>query len=148
MANSLTTLNPITGAESIPTFAGGRATPLYVTITALMAYFRATFTSPAFVPTITTPGDGFTLNLPLNSNNQWVLLRPTGALATGAIVLPSSTYLIDGQEILVTTTLQITSFTVNGNGATAVYGAPSVLAAEDKFTLRYNALTTSWYCVA
>lgn len=142
------TLNPITGAENIPTYSGTRSTPLMVTITALLAYFRTTFTSPAFVTTISTPGDGFTITCTQDSTNQWALLRPTGALATGTLVLPAPSVAIDGQEILVTTTLQIAAFTVDKNGATALYGAPANLAAEDKFKLRYNALTTSWYCIA
>jgi hypothetical protein len=140
-------LSPITGAESIPTYSSSRGAPLWVTISGLMNYFRQTFTSPAFVTTIATPGDGFTITATQDATNQWALLRPTGALATGTFVLPAPSVCIDGQEILVTTTLQITSFTVNGNGATSVYGAPATLAAEDRFKLRYNALTTSWYGV-
>ena len=120
---------------------------MWVTISGLMNHFRQTFTSPAFVTTITTPGDGFTITATQDATNQWALLRPTGTLATGTFVLPAPAVCIDGQEILVTNTLQITSFTVNGNGATAVYGAPATLSAEDRFKLRYNALTTSWYGV-
>jgi hypothetical protein len=140
-------LSPITGAESIPTYSSSRSAPLWVTISGLMNHFRQTFTSPAFVTTITTPGDGFTITATQDATNQWALLRPTGTLATGTFVLPAPAVCIDGQEILVTNTLQITSFTVNGNGATAVYGAPATLSAEDRFKLRYNALTTSWYGV-
>jgi hypothetical protein len=148
MSRNFSTLSPITGAELIPTYSQYGSTPLWTTITALMAYFRTTFTSPEFVTTITTPGDGFSLSLPLNSNKQWALLIPTGTLATGTIVLPSATYLIDGQEILITSTLAVTSLTINGNGATAVYGAPTSFSAGDSVKLRYNLLTTSWYKIA
>ena len=97
---------------------------------------------------MTTPANGFTLTIISDGQTRWELLRPTGNLATGTIVLPLFTDAADGQEIKVTSTLQIAALTVNGNGATAVYGAPLVLAAEDFFTLRYNLLTLSWYRIS
>lgn len=116
-------------------------------ITTLISLFKQEFTRPDYETTVHTPGDGFSITVTQDGLTRWELLRPTGALATGTLVLPAPAVATDGQEILVTTTLQISAFTVDGNGATAVYGAPSVLAAEDKFKLRYNLATTSWYCV-
>lgn len=139
--------NP-TGAELVPLYAQFQSTPQWLTLSGFLSYFQTNFTSPTVFTTITTPGDGFTINIEEDGQNRWALLRPTGALATGTIVLPSTAVATDGQEIIVTTTLQISGFTVSGNGATAVYGAPAVLAAEDSFKLRYNTQTTSWYKVA
>jgi hypothetical protein len=50
--------------------------------------------------------------------------------------------------VLVTTTQQITAFTLAINGATAAYGAPLTLAAEDFFRMRFVQATNSWYRIA
>lgn len=139
--------NP-TGAELVPTYAQFQSTPLWLSLTGFLSYFQNNFVSPTFTKTISTPGDGFNIEVTQDGKNRWALLRPTSALATGTIVLPSPTVAVDGQEVLITTTLQITSFTVDGNGATNVYGAPSTFAAEDCVTLKYEKQTTSWYKVA
>lgn len=119
-----------------------------MSLTAFLSWLNGNFARQDYITTIATPGDGFTETVTQDGLNRWILLRPTGALATGTVVLPAPSVASDGQEVLITTTLQITSFTVNGNGATAVYGAPSTFAAEDAVTFRFNALTDSWYKVA
>jgi hypothetical protein len=77
-----------------------------------------------------------------------MLNQPAGTLAAGTITLPLNTGTPDGTEVLITTTQQITAFTLAGNGAAAVYGAPSTLAAEDFFRVRYVLSTNSWYRIA
>jgi hypothetical protein len=114
----------------------------------LVDYIQSNITAGTFITTISTPGDGFNITIEQDSQNRWALLRPTGSLATGTIVLPAPAVSIDGQEILVTTTAQIATFTLNGNGASNVYGSPTVLAADDSFKIKYNSQTTSWYKVA
>lgn len=138
----------VTSSDLLPVYNNTNGDARKLSLANLLEWFRTNFTNPAFTTDLQTPGDGFNITLTQDSKNYWLLLRPTSALATGTIVLPAPSVATDGQEVLVTTTLQIASFTVNGNGATAVYGAPSVLAAEDKFKLRYNTQTTSWYLVA
>jgi hypothetical protein len=49
---------------------------------------------------------------------------------------------------LITTTQQITAFTLNANGAAQLYGVPTTLAAEDHFRVRYFQSTNSWYTIA
>jgi hypothetical protein len=69
-------------------------------------------------------------------------------LATGTITLPLNTSTPDGTEILVTTTQQITTFTLALNGAAAAFGDPTTLAAEDFFRMRFYQATNSWYRIA
>jgi len=114
----------------------------------LIKYIQDNFTSPTFEKTLLTPGDGFNETLEQTGLNRWLLLRPTGSLTTGTVVLPAPSVAADGQEVLITTTLQIATFTIDGNGASNVYRSPSVLAAEDSVKLRYESQTTSWYVVA
>ena len=137
-------LNP-TGAELVPTYAQQQSTPLWLSLSGFLSYFQTNFTSSTYLTTISTPGDGFSINIEADGQSRWALLRPTGTLATGTIVLPAIGVAADGQEIIISSTEVITSFTVDKNDATAVYGAPTSMAVGDKFTLRYNTQTTSWY---
>lgn len=146
--NQLPAVSTATGSDLLPIYSSSNGDARKMSLTTLMTYFRNTFTSPTVVTTISTPADGFTITLPDDSTNQWALIRQTVNCATGTVILPLVTNCADGQEIQVTTTLQVASFTVNGNGATAVYGAPLVLAAEDNFKLRFNITTLSWYKIA
>jgi hypothetical protein len=62
-------------------------------------------------------------------------------------VLPASTTAADKQTINVNCTQSVTTLTINGNGAT-VTGAPTTLAANAFFTLRFDAVTSTWYRVS
>jgi hypothetical protein len=51
----------------------------------------------------------------------------------------------DGTTILITTTQEITSLTIALNGATAIYGAVTSLAAGTATAIRFYQPTNSWY---
>jgi hypothetical protein len=74
-----------------------------------------------------------------------MLLQPAGTLATGTITLPLNTGVPDGTTVLITTTQEITSLTIALNGATAVYGAVTSLAAGTATAIRFYQPTNSWY---
>lgn len=78
-------------------------------------------------------------------NNVWLLLTPIAGYAAGTIVLPALATLVDGQEVIVSTTQAITTLTVSLNGATAANGAPTTMAANAFFRLKYDATLSSWY---
>jgi hypothetical protein len=61
---------------------------------------------------------------------------------------PLHTQTPDGTEVLITTTQQITSFTLALNGASAAYGVPGNLAAQDFFRVRFVQSLNSWYRIA
>jgi len=75
-----------------------------------------------------------------------LLLTPAATYAAGTIVLPEKTSCIDGQELMCTCTQIVTALTVSGNGAT-VNGAPTALAANGFFRLRFDAVFSAWYRV-
>jgi hypothetical protein len=64
------------------------------------------------------------------------------------VTLPLNTQTPDGTEVLITTTQQITGFTLAPNNAANVYGDPGTLAAEDFFRVRFVQATNSWYRIA
>lgn len=90
---------------------------------------------------------GFSVQITDNSRNTHLILTPTTGFAAGTIVLPNVTSAIDKQEVLINCTQQVTALTVNGNGAVAVTGEPSSLAADDFFRLKYDIVTQTWYRV-
>lgn len=95
-----------------------------------------------------TPTTGFSITVnPVGTGgvlSVWLLLIPAAGLASGTIILPAGVNRFDQQWVSVSTTQQIVSLTVNGNGAN-VSGAPAAMAADASFRLRYNAATDTWY---
>jgi hypothetical protein len=96
-----------------------------------------------------TPGTGFNITVPTpTSEQQWMVIQPAGTLAAGTVTLPLNTGVPDGTQVLITTTQIITSFTLAVNGAANAFGAPTTLAANAFFTMRFYQATNSWYRVA
>jgi hypothetical protein len=89
----------------------------------------------------------FTTTVTQSGTSAWLILTPTGTLAVGTIALPASSVAVDRQEVLINCTQAVTALTVSATGAN-VTGAPSTLAANDSFRMRYDAATTTWYKVA
>ena len=112
----------------------------------MLTYFQTVFAAPTVSTNLYTPGAGFNVTVPTPvSEQQWMLLQPAGTLATGTITLPLNTGTPDGTQLLVTTTQIITAFTLALNGAAAAFGAPTTLAANAFFTMRFYQATNSWY---
>lgn len=82
-----------------------------------------------------------------DDQNVHLILTPTAGFAAGTITLPAAASLVNKQRVLVNSTQQITALTVDGNGATAVTGEPTSMAADDFFTLKYDLATSTWYRV-
>ncbi len=81
---------------------------------------------------------------PTNGASMWLVLTPTAGFAAGTITLPLQSLCTDGQEVLVSCTQVVTALTVAGNGAT-VNGAPTTLAANAFFRLRFEGVAQAWY---
>jgi hypothetical protein len=118
-------------------------------MSALLAYFQQQLNAPTVATNLYTPGTGFNIALPTPvAQAQWAVIQPAGTLATGTVTLPLNTLTPDGTEVLITTTQQITAFTLALNGAAAGFGDPTTLAAEDFFRMRFYQATNSWYRIA
>ena len=147
--NQLPLLSQVSAGDQVPVYSPNNGDARRLPIGALLQFFQRTFASPTLATNIYTPGAGFNIAVQTPvAAQQWMLIQPAGTLALGTITLPLNTQTPDGTEVLVTTTQQITGFTLALNGATAAYGAPSTLAAEDFFRVRYVAATNSWYRIA
>lgn len=147
--NQLPLLAQVSPGDQVPVYSPNNGDARRLPVSSLLQYFQQTFASPTLATNVYTPGTGFNVAVPTPvAAQQWMLIQPAGTLALGTITLPLNTQTPDGTEVLVTTTQQITGFTLALNGATAAYGAPSTLAAEDFFRMRFVASTNSWYRIA
>ena len=147
--NQLPLLAQVSPGDQVPVYSPNNGDARRLPVSSLLAYFQQTFASPTLATNVYTPGTGFNVAVPTPvAAQQWMLIQPAGTLALGTITLPLNTQTPDGTEVLVTTTQQVTGFTLALNGATAAYGAPSTLAAEDFFRMRFVQATNSWYRIA
>jgi len=147
--NQLSSISQVSGANQIPVYDQNNGDARKMSVSALLQYFQATFAAPTVATNLFTPGTGFNVAVPTPvSEQQWMIIQPAGTLASGTITLPLNTGTPDGTEVLVTTTQQITAFTLALNGAANAYGAPSTLAAQDFFRMRFYQATNSWYRIA
>jgi len=123
-------------------------------ISLLQAYLQANLTFPTmtgmadFTKQYFAPGiTGFTAVITNGGGNYWLILTPSMNFAAGAITLPALANLVDNQEVMVTCSTQITTLTINLNGASAIQNGPASLAAGDFFKLKYDASGLTWYRV-
>jgi len=87
---------------------------------------------------------GFNIVISVNDNDTHLMLTPAATYAAGTITLPAPGNLRDKQLLIVNCTQQVTSLTVDGNGASAVNGGPTSLGADDFFTLKYDLTLDTW----
>lgn len=93
-----------------------------------------------------TPTTGFSITLTQDGTNQWLILDPSTSLSSGTITLIAPGSASDLQEVMISTTEQINSITIAGNGG-SVFGAPSVLAAESTYRFKYDSNLTGWFAL-
>jgi hypothetical protein len=144
--NQLPVLNTISSGDQLPVYSPNNGDARRTSIGNLLTFFQQSFASPTVAVNLYVPGSGFNITVPTPvSQDQWMLLQPAGTLATGTITLPLNTGVPDGTTLLITTTQEITSLTIALNGATAVYGAVTSLAAGAATAIRFYQPTNSWY---
>jgi hypothetical protein len=142
-------LSQVSSGDQFPVYTPANGDARRVSVGALLQFFQQSFASPTLATSIVTPGTGFNVAVPTPvAQQQWMLIQPAGTLAVGTVTLPLNTQTPDGTEVLVTTTQQITAFTLAANGATQLYGVPTTLSAQDNFRVRFVQATNSWYRIA
>ena len=147
--NQLPLLDDVSSGDQIPVYSPQNGDSRRLPVSALLTYFEQQYPSPTLTTNIYVPTTGFSIAVPTpTTEQQWMLLTPAGTLATGTIVLPLNTTTPDGFEVLVTTTQIITTFTLSLNGAAAANGAPTTLAANGFFRVRYVQANNAWYRIS
>ena len=147
--NELSLLSSVSSGDQIAVYSPTQGDTRRTSIGSLATYLQQSGSS---TPTdvyyeLYYPVTGFNKELS-EIKNTWLYLHPTTTLATGTITMPLYTLAPDGMEVTIFTTQEITSFTLNGNGASNLFGEPVVLSAESWVKMKYFTDTLSWYRVA
>jgi hypothetical protein len=147
----LNSLDQLSVGDLIPIWSSDSGDTRRVSITALVNFVLAQIAANnGFVTKYSAPSaTGFSVATapPVSGTSVYLLLTPVAAYAAGTIVLPAQDTCLDGQELLCACTQAVTAMTVDGNGATAVNGAPTTLAANAFFRLRYDGISRAWHRV-
>lgn len=137
--------------DLIPIWSGDNGDTRRVSISALVTFVLSQIAANSgFVTQYSAPNaSGFTVMLapPVSGTSVFLLLTPAADYVAGTISLPAQSTCIDGQEVLCSCTKAVAALTIDGNGAVAVNGAPTTIAANGSFRLRYDAISRSWYSV-
>ncbi len=147
--NQLAGLSQVSGGDQLPIYVPNNGDARKVSVNQLLQYFQQTFAAPTVATNLYTPGTGFNITVPTpTSEQQWMLIQPATTLASGTVTLPLNTGVPDGTQVLITTTQNITSFTLALNGAAAKFGVPTKLDAGAGFAVRFYQATNSWYNIS
>jgi hypothetical protein len=144
--NQLSAVDSVTASDQVPIYSVSNGDARRVSFTAIATYI-ATLITPSTnkVTQYSAPSaTGFTVVLTDNSTSRYLILTPVAGYAAGSITLPAVGNCIDKQEITVSSTQAVTTLTINLNGNT-VNGAPTTLAANAFFTLRFDGVVKAWY---
>lgn len=150
----MTTINQLSAADSL---SNSDQVPIYSNINgdarkASMSLLKSFVLSDATVADdkvtqyAAPAATGFTVTVNNSSSSVWLILTPLAGYAAGTITLPAVANCVDRQELLVNSTQAVTTLTIGANGATVI-GAPTTLAANAFFRLRFDAVLKVWYRV-
>lgn len=149
--NQLSSVDTVVAGDNFPFWKTAAGASRRVALSVLQAYLQANLSFPGqvFTTQYSSPAStGFNVTISDGDDddeNVHLILTPTGTLAAGTITLPLYASVVDKQEVLVNCTQIVTTLTVAGNGATAVLGAPTTLAANAFFRLKNDAVNKTWY---
>ena len=144
--NQLTATDP-SASQSLPVYDPAKGDSRRFSLSDLLAWIVAN-TAPGVQEPATqysAPVDGGTILVNDNDEDTHLIITPAVGLALLTITLPAMGSLRDKQKFIVNCTQAIGGLTVNGNGATVNTGVPLLLAADDYFTLKYDATLNVWY---
>lgn len=148
--NQLSSADTLAAGDLLPIWRTNNSDTRKTSLTVLQSYMQSnlTFSAGAFVVQYAAPAaTGFSVALPANTNNQWLIMSPLGAYAAGTITFPLSSTITDNQEILIFSTQAVTTLTMAGSGATIV-GAPTGINQNGAVLFKYNLLANTWYLVS
>lgn len=146
--NQLSAVDEVVSSDQVPIYSSENGDARKASMATLLAFFAGQITAnDDKITQYSAPSaTGFSVQVNNDTESVWLILTPTGAFAAGTLVLPAVANCVDRQEILVNCTQAVTALTINGNGST-VTGAPTTLAANAFFRLRFDAVTKTWYRV-
>lgn len=146
--NQLSAVDTVASSDQVPIYSSGNGDARKASMSVIKTYVLsdATVADDKVTQYASPAATGFTVTVNNSSSSVWLILTPLAGYATGTITLPAVANCVDRQELLFNTTQAVTTFTVAGNGATVI-GAPTTLASNAFFRLRFDAVLDVWYRV-
>lgn len=146
MSASLARTDSVTSGDLVVLWKTSQGDYRGIPASGLLDYIKTNLGQVNFyTQNVVVSSSGQNVNVTDNGTNIWLIIRPAAAYAAMTITLPIFSNAVDGQEIMVFCTRQITTLTIDGNGAVDVLGEPNALAAESFFKLRFDSASNSWY---
>jgi hypothetical protein len=143
--NKLSALDTLSAGNLLAVWATDDGDTRKASLSLLTSYLQGVLSLPSVLRTQYAAPSATAFTVTVAAGDTWLILTPTGTFAAGTIVLPSAP--ADKAECSINCTQIITALTVSAGGTT-VTGAPTTLAAANEFfTMRFDAATTSWYRV-
>ena len=145
--NQLTATDTVTASDLIPIWSSTDGDARKASANTLKTYLTGgvSINDGLITQTASPAATGFNVSVP--TAGTWLILTPVAAYAAGTITLPFFDDVQGGQIVMVNCSQAVTALTVNGNGATVI-NPPPALAANSRFTMRYEADSSVWYRVA
>ncbi len=146
--NQLASVDQVQPGDQVPIYSSNNGDARKASLSLLKTFFQEGITAAddKITQYAAPSATGFSVQVNNDSDSIWLVLTPTAGFAAGTLVLPALGNCADRQEILVNCTQVVAALTVSGNGAT-VTGAPTSLAANGFFRLRFDDVTNTWYRV-
>lgn len=145
--NQLNAVDTPSGSDLLPIYSQSNGDARKISLTNFANWLKTQFTaSDDKVTQYAAPATGSTVLVTDTQNSVWLILTPAATLAALTLKMPLQANCVDRQELLVNCTQVITTLTFDANGGTVV-GAPTSLAANGYFRLRYDAVMKTWYRV-
>ena len=147
--NQLTAMDTLTGSDLIPVYSQYNGDARKASMSVLAAFVESVLTTVGDkVTQYAAPiASATTIQVSDTSNSVWLIVTPSSVFAAGTIKLPAVANCIDRQELLVNYVNGVTALTIDGNGATNVIGAPTTMANNAFFRLRFDMVMKTWYRV-
>lgn len=146
--DELSRAGSIGDADELALFSKANGSTRKVTAPQLAAYIQQAIDGAPdeTIYSLATDGSAFTVAvLPTTpGGSAWAQITLSAAAPVGTIILPAGDDRANGQEVLVTCTQAVAALTVSGSGTT-VLGAPTSLAANGYFRMRFDLISTTWY---
>lgn len=146
--NQLSTVDTLSSGDLFPVYVSSEGDARKASATTVREFVlaNASIADDKITQYAAPSATGFAVAILNGPDSVWLILLPTAGFAAGTITLPAVANCVDKQELLVNSTQAVTTLTIGGNGAT-VTGAPTTLAANGFFRLRFDGLAKAWYRV-
>lgn len=147
--NQLSEVSAGSGGQQVPVYDPSQGDTRKISLTTLLAWLQDQLTIGRLEPVTqyaAPSATGFSVQITDGDEDVHLILTPAAGYADGEVVLPAVANARDKQLVIVNCTQTVVNFVVDGNGATAVTGAPTTIAAANEFfTMCYDLPTSTWY---